>query len=385
MEFIKNTEIKNKKVILRADLNVTIKEGKIIDDTKIIKSLETLNYLLENNNSVIVMSHLGKVKTEEDKEKNTLYPVYLRLKELLNNNIYFSKETRGTELEELSNNLKEKEVLLIENTRYEDLNGKLESGCNDDLASYWASLGDVFVNDAFGTSHRRHASTYGIKNHLPSYYGFLINAEKTKLDELINDPKKPFTVIMGGAKVEDKLKLIKELLTTCDYLIVGGGIANTFLLANNINVGESLVSLENIEEIKELIKEYPEKIITPIDFYVENNNEKYYRELNDVKNDDKIFDIGEKSIEKYKEIINKTKTVFINGTVGLYEDERFKMGTVSLLTILKDSTAKTFVGGGDAVSATNKLGFENDLYYKSTGGGATLEYIIEKKMIALED
>ena len=385
MEFIKNTEIKNKKVILRADLNVTIKEGKIIDDTKIIKSLETLNYLLENNNSVIVMSHLGKVKTEEDKEKNTLYPVYLRLKELLNNNIYFSKETKGTELEELSNNLKEKEVLLIENTRYEDLNGKLESGCNDDLASYWASLGDVFVNDAFGTSHRRHASTYGIKNHLPSYYGFLINAEKTKLDELINDPKKPFTVIMGGAKVEDKLKLIKELLTTCDYLIVGGGIANTFLLANNINVGESLVSLENIEEIKELIKEYPEKIITPIDFYVENNNEKYYRELNDVKNNDKIFDIGEKSIEKYKEIINKTKTVFINGTVGLYEDERFKMGTVSLLTILKDSTAKTFVGGGDAVSATNKLGFENDLYYKSTGGGATLEYIIEKKMIALED
>ena len=385
MEFIKNKEIKNKKVILREDLNVTIKEGKIIDDTKIIKSLETLNYLLENNNSVIVMSHLGKVKTEEDKEKNTLYPVYLRLKELINNNIYFSKETKGTELEELSNNLKEKEVLLIENTRYEDLNGKLESGCNDDLASYWASLGDVFVNDAFGTSHRRHASTYGIKNHLPSYYGFLINAEKTKLDELINDPEKPFTVIMGGAKVEDKLKLIKELLTTCDYLIVGGGIANTFLLANNINVGESLVSLENIEEIKELIKEYPEKIITPIDFYVENNNEKYYRELNDVKNDDKIFDIGEKSIEKYKEIINKTKTVFINGTVGLYEDERFKMGTVSLLTILKDSTAKTFVGGGDAVSATNKLGFENDLYYKSTGGGATLEYIIEKKMIALED
>ena len=385
MEFIKNTEIKNKKVILRADLNVTINEGKIIDDTKIIKSLETINYLLENNNSVIVMSHLGKVKTEEDKEKNTLYPVYLRLKELINNNIYFSKETKGSELEELSNNLKEKEVLLIENTRYEDLNGKLESGCNDDLASYWASLGDVFVNDAFGTSHRRHASTYGIKNHLPSYYGFLINAEKTKLDELINDPEKPFTVIMGGAKVEDKLKLIKELLTTCDYLIVGGGIANTFLLANNINVGESLVSLENIEEIKELIKEYPEKIITPIDFYVENNNEKYYRELNDVKNDDKIFDIGEKSIEKYKEIINKTKTVFINGTVGLYEDERFKMGTVSLLTILKDSTAKTFVGGGDAVSATNKLGFENDLYYKSTGGGATLEYIIEKKMIALED
>ena len=152
MEFIKNVEIKNKKVILRADLNVTIKEAKIIDDTKIVKSLETLNYLLENNNSVIVMSHLGKVKTEEDKEKNTLYPVYLRLKQLINNNIYFSKETKGSDLEELANNLKEKEVLLVENTRYEDLNGKLESGCNLELASYWASLGDVLVNDAFGTS-----------------------------------------------------------------------------------------------------------------------------------------------------------------------------------------------------------------------------------------
>lgn len=385
MEFIKNIEVKNKKVILRADLNVTIKDGKIIDDTKIVKSLETLNYLLENNNSVIIMSHLGKVKSEEDKIKNTLFPVYLRLKELVNNNIYFSKTTRGEELEKLVDNLKEKEVLLMENTRFEDINGKLESSCNENLARYWSSLADVFVNDAFGTSHRKHASTYGIKKFLPSYYGFLINIEKTKLDELINEPPKPFTVIMGGAKVEDKLKLIKELLNTCDYLIVGGGIANTFLYANDINIGKSLVSLDNIEEIKELIKKYKDKIITPIDFYVENNNEKYYRELNDIEENDKIFDIGEKSLEIYKKIINKSNTVFMNGTVGLYEDERFKTGTMNLLNVLKSSSAKTFVGGGDAVSATNKLGFENDLYYKSTGGGATLEYIIEKKMIALED
>jgi len=385
MKFIKEEEIKNKKVILRADLNVTIKEGKIIDDTKIIKSLETLNYLLENNNSVIIMSHLGKVKTESDKEKNTLYPVYLRLKELIKNNVYFSKTTKGNELENLANNLKEKEVLLMENTRYEDLEGKLESSCDSELAKYWASLGEVFVNDAFGTSHRKHASTYGIKNYIPSYYGFLINQEKTKLDELINEPKKPFTVIMGGAKVEDKLKLIKELLKTCDYLIVGGGIANTFLHAKNINIGNSLVSLENIEEIKELISKYEDKIITPIDFYVENNNEKYYRETNNILNEDKIYDIGEKSLEKYKEIILKTNTIFINGTVGLYEDERFRNGTYSLLKLLEESNVKVFVGGGDALSSTNKLGFQNSFYYKSTGGGATLEYIIEKRMVALED
>jgi len=385
MEFIKNKEIKNKKVILRADLNVTIKDGIIIDDTKILKSLETINYLLENNNSIIIMSHLGKVKTDSDKEKNTLYPVYLRLKELLNNKIYFSKTTKGNELEELASKLNPKEILLMENTRYEDINGKLESGCDEEIAKYWASLGDVFVNDAFGTSHRKHASTYGIKKYLPSYYGFLINLEKIKLDELINKPAKPFTVIMGGAKVEDKLKLIKELLKTCDNLIVGGGIANTFLYANNINIGDSLVSLDNIEEIKELLKNYNNKIITPEDFYVENNNERIYRTLESIQDKDKIYDIGEKTIEKYKNIINNTKTIFINGTVGLYEDERFKYGTKELFNILKNSDAQTFVGGGDAVSATNKLGFEKDFYYKSTGGGATLEYIIEKKMIALED
>jgi len=385
MKFIKDDIIKNKKVILRADLNVTIKEGKIIDDTKIIKSLETINYLIENNNSVILMSHLGKVKIESDKEKNTLYPVYLRIKELLNTNVYFSKSTKGKELEELTNNLKNKEVLIVENTRYEDLNGKLESNCDEELSKYWASLGNVYVNDAFGTSHRRHASTYGIKKYLPSYYGFLVNIEKTKLDELLYDSKRPFTVIMGGAKVEDKIKLIKELIKTCDYLIVGGGIANTFMYANNHNIGQSLVSIDNIEGIKELLKEYNEKIITPIDFYVENNNEKYYRELNEILDEDKIFDIGEKTLEKYKNIIDKTNTIFINGTVGLYEDERFKNGTIGILEILKNSRAKTFVGGGDALSATNKLGYENAFYYKSTGGGATLEYIIEKKMLAMED
>ena len=385
MKYIKDYKINNKKVILRCDLNVSIKDGKIIDDTKIIKSLDTINYLIENNNSIIILSHLGKIKSETDKEKNTLYPVYLKLKELLNNTVYFSKTTRGKELEDIASNLKEKEILLIENTRFEDFPEKLESGCNLELSKYWASLGDIFVNDAFGTSHRRHASNYGIKKYLDSYYGILINEELTKLKELTVNPKKPFTVIMGGAKVDDKLALIEEMLKECDKLIVGGGIANTFLLAENYNIGSSLSNKDYIPQIKQILTNYKDKIIIPTDFYVENNGIKKYRKINEIENNDIIYDIGTISLKEYEVIINDSNTIFLNGTVGLYENENYAYGTKELLSILKKSNKKVFIGGGDAVTATNKLGYSDSFYYKSTGGGATLEYIIEKNLIALED
>lgn len=385
MKYIKDHKINNKKVILRCDLNVSIKDGKIIDDTKIIKSLDTINYLIENNNSIIILSHLGKIKSETDKEKNTLYPVYLKLKELLNNTVYFSKTTRGKELEDIASNLKEKEILLIENTRFEDFPEKLESGCNLELSKYWASLGNIFVNDAFGTSHRRHASNYGIKKYLDSYYGILINEELTKLKELTVNPKKPFTVIMGGAKVDDKLALIEEMLKECDKLIVGGGIANTFLLAENYNIGSSLSNKDYIPQIKQILTNYKDKIIVPTDFYVENNGIKKYRKINEIENDDIIYDIGTISLKEYKKIIDDSNTIFLNGTVGLYENENYAYGTKELLSILKKSNKKVFIGGGDAVAATIKLGYSDSFYYKSTGGGATLEYIIEKKLIALED
>ena len=385
MKSIKESNIHNKKVILRCDLNVTIKDGNILDETKIIKSLETINYLLNNNNSIIILSHLGKVKSEEDKINNTLYPVYLKLKELLKNNIYFSKELKGSNLETLVNNLKENEILLLENTRYLDYPEKLESGCNDTLSKYWASLGDVFVNDAFGTSHRKHASNYGISKYIESYYGLLMDDEIKKLNELINNPQKPFTVIMGGAKVDDKLELIEKLLDKCDNLIVGGGIANTFLASNNINIGKSLYNKEYIETIKKIYDKYKNKIIIPIDFYVDSLNTKQYRKINDIKNEDIIYDIGHETLNIYKDIIDRSNTIFINGTVGLYENELFKDGTYNLLKILKDCNKKVFVGGGDVVSSVNKLGFSDDFYYKSTGGGATLEYIINGYAIALED
>ena len=380
-----NDSINSKRVILRVDYNVTIKDGIIIDDTKIVKSLKTIKYLLDNNNSIILLSHLGKIKSESDKDRNTLYPVYLRLNDLVNTNVYFCPFTRGEKLESMVNNLKPREILMIENTRFEDYPDKLESNCDDVLSRYWASLGEIFVNDAFGTSHRRHASNYGIKKYLESYYGFLIEEEVTKLDELINSPKRPFTVIMGGAKVDDKIKLIKELLKTCDYLIVGGGIANTFLLADNKGIGLSLVNKDYLQEVRTLLENNREKIILPIDFYVENNNEKYYRSLDEILDDDIIYDIGGCSLELFKETIDKSNTIFLNGTVGLYENENYKYGTESLLKILSEAKAKTFIGGGDALSSVNKLGFNESFYYKSTGGGATLDYIINKSASSLED
>ena len=385
MKSIREVCIKDKKVILRCDLNVTIKDGIIIDDTKIIKSLDTIKYLLENNNSLIIMSHLGKIKSESDKGKNTLYPVYLKLKELLDNNIYFSKTTRGLELKNIANSLLPKEILIMENTRYEDFPEKLESNCDIELSKYWSSLGDIFVNDAFGTSHRRHASNYGIKKYIESYYGLLIEEELTKLNELINNPLKPFTVIMGGAKVDDKLELISNLLNTCDNLIVGGGIANTFIEATGLNIGKSLSNKDYLKEVKTIYNNYKDKIHLPVDFYVENNGKKEYRKINDINNEDCIYDIGEESLNEYRKIIDESNTIFINGTVGLYENEDYKFGTYNLLKILKESKKKVFVGGGDAVSSVNKLGFSDAFYYKSTGGGATLEYIINKSAPALED
>ena len=384
MKSINDSNIKNKKVILRCDFNVTIKDDIIIDDEKIIRSLNTINYLIDNNNSIILLSHLGKIKNETDKTNNTLYPVYNRLKELLGTNVYFSKETRGKLLEDMVNKLNSKEILLIENTRYEDYPNKLESGCDDDLSKYWANLGDVFVNDAFGASHRKHASNYGITKYIESYYGLLIDEELEKLNELINNPGRPFTVIMGGAKVDDKLELIEKLIKQCDKLIVGGGIANTFLKAAGYNIGKSLVNLEFVDTIKQIIDEYQNKIIIPIDFYVDNNDKKMYRLNNEIEEYDCIYDIGEKTLDMYKNIINESNTIFINGTVGLYENDNYKYGTVNLLNILKESGKKVYVGGGDAVSSVNKFGFNNDFYYKSTGGGATLEYLISGKLSALE-
>ena len=372
MNFVENANIDNKRVILRLDLNVTIKDGEILDDTKIKKSIPTIKYLLNKNCNILILSHLGKIKTEEDKRDNSLLIVCERLSKLLEMNIVFVEDTRDSRLKSI---VKENRLVMLENTRYEDLPSSYESSCNEELSNFWASLGDVFVNDAFGTSHRKHASNYGISKYLDTYYGFLIEEEVKGLDPIINNIEKPFVVIMGGAKVDDKVALIKSLLDKCDYLIVGGGIGNTFLKASGYNVGASLYSKDYIDEIADVITNNRDKIIIPTDVVVENNGVVNNKNITDVNDDDVIYDIGEETLKLYKDYINKAYTIFVNGTVGLYEDERFRKGTEELLRDIGKSDAVKIAGGGDAVASINKLGFQEDFDFLSTGGGATLEYI----------
>ena len=378
---IKDYEYKGKKVLLRCDLNVPIENGSITDDTRIIESLNTINYLLEKNAKLIILSHLGKIKTEEDKNKNTLYPVYLKLKELLNTNVYFSSKTRGNELETLVDTLQEGEVLLIENTRYEDLDGKKESSCDEELSTYWASLGDIYINDAYGTSHRAHASNVGISKQLPNAVGFLIEKEITKLDEIMNENTHPFVVIMGGKKISDKTLVIENLIKKCDKILIGGGMCFTFLKSLGINIGKSIVDDENIDFCKNILKNYQDKIVLPLDI-VTNNKE--IKDIDSISSEDIGFDIGPKTIELFKNNLKDAKRVVVNGPMGIFEEEAFSKGTNEIYKCLKENNIKTLIGGGDSAASVNHLGYQDSFFHISTGGGATLEYLSGKNLPAID-
>lgn len=387
MKTIKDFALEGKKVIIRCDFNVPIKNKEIVDDTRIKESLKTINYALEHNAKVILLSHLGRVKEESDLEKNTLYPVCVRLSELLNCPIIFSKETRGKELKEKVNNLKEQEVLLIENTRYEDLDGKKESGNDEDLALEWASLGDIFINDAFGTAHRSHASNVGIMKHLPSGIGFLIEKELNALSVLDN-PERPYVVILGGAKVKDKIGVIENLVEKADSILIGGGMAFTFIKACGYSIGKSLLDEENIDFCKKIMNEYKDKIVLPVDVIV-NNDLSSTTTSNivltlDINNDDMGLDIGPKTIELFKEKLKDAKTIVWNGPLGAYEIEAYRKGTEKVLEYITSIDAKTILGGGDIVAAANSLGYKDKVTHSSTGGGATLEYLEGKILPGLK-
>lgn len=369
---IKDYDYQGKKVLIRCDLNVPIKNNIITDDTRILESLKSIKYLLDKNAKVIILSHLGKIKEAEDLEKNSLYPVYLRLKELLPTNVYFSKEPRGEELEHLINNLKEKEVLLVENTRYLDYPDKLESSCDQELSKYWASLGDIFINDAYGTMHRAHASNVGIAKYLPSAIGFLVEKEITAIDNFMTDTSKPFVLIMGGKKISDKTLVIDNLITKCDKILLGGGMCFTFLKAMGLNIGSSIVDDTNLEYCKNLLKKYPDKLSLPIDILTKKNEIKNIDKMNDT---DIGYDIGPNTIKEYQNILKEAKRVLVNGPMGVFEEEPFSKGTKSLYQTLSDNNIKTLVGGGDSAASVNLLGFTDSFYHISTGGGATLEYL----------
>lgn len=376
MKNIKDLELENKKVIIRCDFNVPIKEGKIIDDTRIVSSLPTIKYCLEKNAKVILMSHLGRIKEPSDLEKNTLAPVATRLSELLNKKVQFIPETRGELLESTISNMKPQEIVLIQNTRYEDLNGKKESSNDEDLGKYWASLGDVFINDAFGTAHRAHASNVGIATHLPSAAGFLIEKEINALS-LLNDPEHPFIVILGGAKVSDKIGVIANLVTKADKILIGGGMSFTFLKAAGYEIGKSLVDEENIQFCTNIMKEYSDKIILPIDAAVTtefSNKEDYkVKDIESISNDEMGLDIGPKTIARFKNELESAKIVVWNGPLGVYEFDKYKFGTDEIVKYLVNNNIKTILGGGDIVAATAT--YKDKIYHASTGGGATLEYL----------
>lgn len=382
MKTIKEFELTGKKVILRSDFNVSIKDGKIISNERITAELPTINYLIEKGAKVIIMSHLGKIKGEEDKKKNTLYIVYEELLKLINTKIIFSPATHGKILEEKISFLQNGEVLLMENTRYEYLENKKESNCDEELSRYWASLADIFINDAFGMTHRKHASNYGISKLLPTGIGFLIESEIKGLAPIL-EPEKPFTIIMGGAKLEDKLSLIKSLVPKCDKLLLGGGIANTFL-AVSVSIGKSLVSPELIEEARNLLSIYKERIIMPVDVKVKNDTKSLVKDISDITDNDIILDIGPKTLELYKKYISGSETIFLNGTVGKYEDDGFEVGTKEILDAVSKTEAYSVIGGGDALSSAEYFKI-NDFSFISTGGGATLNYIATEKLACFEE
>lgn len=378
---IRDYEYCGKKVLLRCDLNVPVTNGKITDDTRIRESLTSINYLINEGGKVIILSHLGKVKGENDKLDNSLYPVYLRLKELLDTNVYFCEETRGAELENKIDSLENGDVLLIENTRFEDIVLKKESNCDEELSKYWASLGDIFINDAYGTCHRKHSSNVGIGMRLPNGIGFLIEKEIIKLEGIMNENTHPFIVILGGKKISDKTLVIDNLVNKCDKILIGGGMCFTFLKALNVNVGSSIVDDDNLDFCRNILSRYGEKIVLPVDIVTKDGINKDINQISDL---DVGFDIGFKTIDLFKKELNNCKRVIVNGPMGVFEDSKFSNGTNEIYKFLDKNKIKTLIGGGDSASSVKLLGYSNSFYHISTGGGATLEYLGGKSLPGLD-
>ena len=369
MKTLKDLNIDNKKVIIRCDLNVPIEDNKITDNTRIIKSLKTINYALERASRVIILSHLGRIKTEEDKAKNSLRIVSEELSKELNQNVYFC-----TWEEDIENAINNNKIVLLENTRYFDLDNKKESNCDLELSKYLSSFGDVFINDAFGTAHRENASNVGISKYLDSCNGFLIEEEINNLKKLDN-PERPFTVIVGGKKVSDKIKLIEKLITKVDYLLVGGAMVYTFLKSEGKEIGNSFLEEDYIDYCSKLLSEYKDKIILIEDNFIDINK---CIDIDNMSSDSVGYDIGIKSVERFKEIINKSNTIFFNGSLGFVEGG-YTYGTKNILEALNKDKKTVVIGGGDTVSACNELLKDNN-FIISTGGGASLEYLQGNKL-----
>lgn len=385
---IQDYELENKTVIVRCDFNVPMKDGSITDNNRIVSSLKTIRYAIDHHAKVVLMSHLGRIKSEEDKKTRSLKPVAEELADLLNMPIKFVNTTHGEILEESIKELEPGEVLLMENTRFEDVPGNFESKNNPELGTYWASLGDIYINDAFGTSHRAHASNVGIASHLPSGVGFLVEKELEVMKEALENPEHPFVAILGGAKVSDKIGVIQNLVHIADKILVGGGIANTFLKAKGYEVGKSLVDDASIDFCKDMISAYPDKIILPIDVVTstEVSDDTPIKKISvtEIEPEDIVLDIGSKTVELYKTHLHDSATIVWNGTVGMTELNNFIHGTEALCDIISKEIAITIIGGGDTAGAVIGLGYQEKMSHISTGGGASLELLEGKKLPGIE-
>ncbi|ECQ6724025.1 phosphoglycerate kinase [Listeria monocytogenes] len=382
---VTDLDLKDKKVLVRVDFNVPMKDGKITNDNRIVAALPTIEYILEQNGKAILFSHLGKVKTEEEKEGKSLRPVAARLSELLGKEVKFVPTTRGPELEKAIDELKDGEVLLFENTRFEDIDGKKESKNDPELGKYWASLGDVFVNDAFGTAHRAHASNVGIASNLESAAGFLMEKEIKFIGGVVDNPARPLVAILGGAKVSDKIGVIENLLTKADKVLVGGGMTFTFMAAQGQEIGKSLLEADKVELAKGLLEKAGDKLVLPVDAVVskEFSNDAPFHTVSadSIPADEMGLDIGQATIDLFTKELQGAKTVVWNGPMGVFELSNFAKGTIGVCEAIANLTdATTIIGGGDSAAAAMDLGFADKFTHISTGGGASLEYLEGKEL-----
>ncbi|MBM5721488.1 phosphoglycerate kinase [Listeria ivanovii] len=382
---VTDLNLKDKKVLVRVDFNVPMKDGKITNDNRIVAALPTIEYILEQNGKAILFSHLGKVKTEEDKEGKSLRPVAARLSELLGKEVKFVPATRGPELEKAIADLKDGEVLLFENTRFEDIDGKKESKNDPELGKYWASLGDVFVNDAFGTAHRAHASNVGIASNLESAAGFLMEKEIKFIGGVVDNPARPLVAILGGAKVSDKIGVIENLLTKADKVLVGGGMTFTFMAAQGQEIGKSLLEADKVELAKGLLEKAGDKLVLPVDAVVSkefSNDAPFHTvDADSIPADEMGLDIGQATIDLFTKELQGAKTVVWNGPMGVFELSNFAKGTIGVCEAIANLTdATTIIGGGDSAAAAMDLGFADKFTHISTGGGASLEYLEGKEL-----
>ncbi|MBV1944205.1 phosphoglycerate kinase [Streptococcus parasuis] len=385
---VKDVELKGKKVLVRVDFNVPLKDGVITNDNRITAALPTIKYILEQGGRAILFSHLGRVKEEADKEGKSLAPVAADLAAKLGQEVAFiAGATRGAELEAAINALEDGQVLLVENTRFEDVDGKKESKNDPELGKYWASLGDgIFVNDAFGTAHRAHASNVGISANVEkAVAGFLLENEIAYIQEAVENPERPFVAILGGSKVSDKIGVIENLLEKADKVIIGGGMTYTFYKAQGIEIGNSLVEEDKLDVAKALLEKANGKLILPVDSK-EANAFVGYTEVRDTEGEAISegflgLDIGPKSIAKFDEELTGAKTVVWNGPMGVFENPDFQAGTIGVMdAIVKQPGVKSIIGGGDSAAAAINLGYADKFSWISTGGGASME-LLEGKVL----